>query len=60
MCSFQERNVSSLSISGNVISLQTAHRSFLTLCQIVSHTNITFLIGKQNKAPKTDPKMLKQ
>ena len=31
----------------------------LILCQIVSHSNIN-LISKQNKAPKIDPKMLKQ
>ena len=60
ICSFQERNVSFLSIWGNVITLQTAHRNFLILCQIVSHSNINFLISKQNKAPKIDPKMLKR
>ena len=60
MCSFQERNVSSLSIGGNVLTVQTAHRNFLILCQIVSHSNLNFLISKQNKAPKIDPKMLKQ
>ena len=60
MCSFQERNVSSLSILGNVLTLQTAHRNFLKFCQIVSHFNINLLISKQNKAPKIDPKMLKQ
>ena len=32
----------------------------LILCQIVSHSNINFLISRQNKAPKIDPKMLKQ
>ena len=32
----------------------------LILCQIVSHSNINFLISKQDKAPKIDPKMLKQ
>ena len=32
----------------------------LILCQRVSHSNINFLISKQNKAPKIDPKMLKQ
>ena len=26
----------------------------------MSHPKINFLIGKQNKAPKIDPKMLKQ
>ena len=68
MCSFQERNVCSLSkllcslffAWGNVLTLQTAHRNFLILCQIVSHSNINFLISKQNKAPKTVPKILKQ
>ena len=60
MCSFQERNVSSLSIWGNVLTLQTARRIFLILCQIVSHSNINFSISKQNKAPKIDPKMQKQ
>ena len=37
----------------------TAHRNFLTLCRIMSHPNINFLINKQNKAPEIDPKMLK-
>ena len=60
MCSFQERNVSSLSISGNVLKTQTAHRNFLILCQILSHPNINLLICKQKKAPQIDPKMLKQ
>ena len=60
MCSFQEGNVSSLSISGSVRTIQAARRNFLILCQIVSHSNINFLISKQNKAPKIDPKMLKQ
>ena len=58
MCCFQERNVS-LFISGNVLTVQTAHRNFsYLLCPIVSYTNINFLISKQNKAPKIDPKML--
>ena len=60
MCSFEERNVSSFSILGNVLTLQTAHRNFLKLCQIVFHPNINFLIIKQNKRPKIDLKMLKQ
>ena len=60
MCSVQERNVSSLSISGNVLTIQTAPGNFLILCQIVSHPNINFLVSKLNKAPKIDPKMLKQ
>ena len=41
-------------------TLQTAHGNFLILCQIVLHPNINFLISKQNKATKTNPKMLKQ
>ena len=60
MCNFQRKNVSSLSIWGNVLPLQAAHGDFLILCQMVLHPNITFLISKQNKAPKTDTKMLKQ
>ena len=48
MCSFQERNVSSLSIWGNVYTLQTAYRNFLILCQIVSHANINLLLHKQD------------
>ena len=60
MCSFQERNTSSLSISGNKLTLQTARKNVLILYQIVSHFNINFLISKQNKAPKIDPNMLKQ
>ena len=58
MCSFQERSVSSLPIWGNVLTLQTAHRNFLILCDIVLHPNINFLISKQNKTPNIDPKML--
>ena len=46
-------------IRANVLTLQTAHRNFLILCQIVSHSNINYLI-RQNKASKIDPKMLKQ
>ena len=42
------------------ITLQTAHRNFLILCQTVLHPNITFLISKQNKRPKIYPKILKQ
>ena len=60
MSSFQERNVSSFSISGNVLILQTAHRNFLILCQIVLHPNFNFLLRKQIKRPKSDPKILKQ
>ena len=32
----------------------------IILCQIQSHSNINFLVNKQNKAPKIDPNMLKQ
>ena len=60
MCNFQEKTVSSFSIWGNVLTLQTAHGNFLILCQMVLHPNINFLITKQNKTPKIDPKMLKQ
>ena len=60
MYRFQEKNVSSLSICGNVLTLQTAHGYFLILCQIVLHLNINFLIRKQNKTPKLDPEMVKQ
>ena len=42
MCSLQEKNVSSLSILGNVLTLQTAHGNFLVLCQMVLHPNINF------------------
>ena len=42
------------------LTLQTAHRNFLILCQIVLHQNINFLISKQYKTPKIDPKILKQ
>ena len=59
MCSLHEKNVSSLSMRGNVLILQTACRNLLILFQIVSHSNINFLKSKQNKAPKIDPKMLK-
>ena len=59
MCSFQAKNVSSLSTWGNVLTLQTAHGNFLILCQMVLLPNINFLISKQTKTPKIDPKMLK-
>ena len=45
---------------GNVLTLQTADIKFLILSQIVSHSNINFLISKQSKASKNDPKLLKQ
>ena len=60
MSSFQEKNVSSLSICGNVFTLQTAHGNFLMFCELVLLPNINFLISKQNKTPKIDPKMLRQ
>ena len=44
----------------NVFTPQTAHRNFLMLCQMVLLSNINFLISKQNKTSKIDPKMLKQ
>ena len=56
----RKKNVSSLSICGNVITLQTAYGNFLMLCQMVLLRNIDFLISKQKKTPKIDPKMLKQ
>ena len=45
---------------GNVHTLQTAHGNFLMVCQMVLLPNINFLISKQNKTPKIDPKMVKQ
>ena len=45
---------------GNVLTLQTAHGNFLMLCPMVLLPNINFLISKQNKIPKIDPKMVKQ
>ena len=60
MSSFQEKNVSFLSICGNVFTLQTAHGNFLMFCELVLLPNINFLISKQNKTPKIDPKMLRQ
>ena len=45
---------------GNVLALQTAHGNFLMLCQMVLFPNINFLISKQYKTPKIDPKMLQQ
>ena len=60
LCSFQERNVSTLSIWENVFTLQTVHRNFLIIRQTVSSPHINFLIRKQNKVPKIDPKILKQ
>ena len=60
MFSFQEKNVSSLRIWRNALTIQTAHGNFLILCQMILHPNINFLISKQNKTPKIDLKMLKQ
>ena len=45
---------------GNVLTVQTAHGNFLMICQMVLLANINFLISKQNKTPKIDPKVLKQ
>ena len=45
-------NQSALLIWGNVLTLQTAHRNFLILFQIVSHPNINFLISKQKLIQK--------
>ena len=60
MCSFKKKNFSSLSMFGNVLTLQTAHGNFLMLCPMVLLPNINLLISKQNKTPKIDPKMVKQ
>ena len=60
MCTFEKKKVSSLSIFGNVLALQTAHGNFLMLCQMVLLPNINFLTSKQNKTPNIDPKMRKQ
>ena len=60
MCNFQEKRVSSLSISGNVLTLQTADSNFFIFCQMALLSNINFLISRQNKSTKIDPKMLKQ
>ena len=42
ICSFQEKNVSSLSIWGNVHTLQTTLGNFLILCQMVYFWILTF------------------
>ena len=52
MCSFQQRNVSSLPIPTYVLTLQTAHRNFLTLCQTALHPNINFLVSKKTRDQK--------
>ena len=54
------KNVSFWSIRGNVLTLQTAHGSFIILYQMVLHVNVKFLTSKQKKIPKMDTKMLKQ
>ena len=54
-------NVSSLSIWGNVPTLQTAaHGNFLMHWQMVLLPNLKFIISKQNKTPNIDPNILKQ
>ena len=57
---FSTKNVSSLSIRGNDLTLQSAHGNFFIFCQMVLLPNINFLISKQNKTLEIDPKMLKQ
>ena len=54
MWSFQEKNISSLSVLGNALTLPTAYGKFLILCQIILFPNINFFISKQNKTPKID------
>ena len=46
MCSLQEKNVFSLFIQGNVLTLQNAHGNFLILCPMILHPKINFLISK--------------
>ena len=63
MCSFQEKNFFSLSICGNVLTIQTSRGNFLMLRQMVllpKLPNVNLLISKQNKTPKINPTMLKQ
>ena len=50
---FQGKKVPSLSMFGNVLTLQTEHGNLFMLCEMV-------LISKQNETPKIDPKMMKQ
>ena len=52
LCSFQERNASTLSIWENVLTLQTVHRNFLIIRQTVSSPYINFLIRKQKRYQK--------
>ena len=47
-------------IWGNAFTLQAAHENFLILCQTVLLPDVNFLIIKQNKKSKTDPKILRQ
>ena len=57
---FREKEVSSLSTFGNVLTLETAPGNFLILCQMVLLPNIDFLISKpKKKTTKIDPKMMK-
>ena len=49
------KKVSTLPMFGNVLTLQTAHRNFLMVYQMVLLPNINFLFSKQNKTPKIDP-----
>ena len=59
MCVFEEKMMFLFFHMRNVPSLQTGHGNFLILCQMVLLPNINFLISKQNKTPKTDPKNVK-
>ena len=54
------KKVSTLSMFGNVLTLQTAHRNFLMVYQMVLLPNINFLFSKQNKTPKIDPIIVMQ
>ena len=56
MCCFQEKM---FLICPYVLILRTAHGHLFMLCQTVLLPNINFLISKQNKTQKSDPKMLK-
>ena len=57
MCFFEEKNnVSSFSIWGNVPTLQPAHGNFLIVYQMMLLSNTFFLVSKQIKTPKIDPK----
>ena len=52
MCNFQEKNISSLFIRGNVFTFQIAHGNLLIFCQMVLHPNINFLISKKTRHQK--------